>query len=435
MSLTLRTRLMVGPTIIVLAAIAVALVLLVQQARQRIGDERESSVQLARHLVETAIKSRWDGDAHPALSLRRDLDQLPQLRHVRLFVLPLDQGELLDFRDQVQQAKRGWLWMLLRPDVSETVLPISVYDAEKGHVVMVADPADELAEIGTEFNVVLALLLGLTAMFVALVGWSVAQALRPLRQVQAGLGQLQQGDFSANLPPLTQPELAGIGHSFNALAAMLRHSRADNELLIGKLLSLQESERRDLARDLHDELGPCLFGIRFEAASMGRVGTDLTAGEIATHTGNIVKLVEDLQKMNRRILARLRPVALAELGILAALERLVEDWRSRCPDIDWSFHCAHFTAEPAADLGLVLYRVVQECLTNAARHSGAKSVSVELECGAETRLLILDDGCGIAADITHGFGLLGMRERVQAVGGRLNVADNPEGGTMIDVRI
>jgi len=145
--------------------------------------------------------------------------------------------------------------------------------------------------------------------------------------------------------------------------------------------------------------------------------------------------VDDLQNMNRRILARLRPLALAELGLLAALERLIEDWRERSPDIDWSFHCGRFSAEPPPDHSLALYRVVQECLTNAARHSGARSVTVELDCGDSTRLVIVDDGCGIGADIKRGFGLLGMRERVHAVGGDMKISGNPDGGAHIEIWI
>ena len=434
MTIALRSRLILGPTLIVMTVIALALVVLVVQARQRIADERESSLQLAQHLAEAAIKSQSESTYHPALSLRQTLQDMPQLRHVRLFVLPLDDEALRGFKWQLQ-AQSGWLWRLLQPQWVENRIPISIYDASKGAVLIVADPSDEVTEIGEEFDVVLGLLLGLTAMFVGLVGWSVSKATQPLQQLQAGLERLQQGDYATALPPFRLPELTPIGQSFNHLAAMLAKTQRDNDLLIGKLISLQETERRDLARELHDELGPCLFGIKSEAACMGKVAADLTEVEVTARTGIIVKLVDDLQKMNRRILARLRPVALAELGLLAALERLVEDWQNRCPDIQWSLHCGHFKGEPSPDIGLALYRVVQECLTNAARHSGACMVSVELECGERTRLTIMDDGRGITDQATPGYGMMGMRERVQAVGGHMTVGNNPEGGTLIEVSL
>ena len=435
MTFSLRTRLILGPTLIVIIVIALAMALLVAQSRQRIADERDSSMQLARHLVEAAIKSRLESEFHPALNLRMDLLGMPQLRHVRMFVLPIDQANADTFLDQMVQAKNGWLWVLLHPEMAQTLIPISIYDQTKGQVLIIADPADEMDEIGAEFIVILGLLLGLTALFVGLAGWIVWRAMQPLKLLLNGLGQLQHGDFTATLPPFGLPELTPIGEGFNHLAAVLRQTRQDNDMLIGKLISLQESERRDLARELHDELGPCLFGIKSEAACIGRIADTISPDETKTRTNLIVKLVDDLQNMNRRILARLRPVALAELGVLAALERLVEDWRTRCPEIDWSFHCGHFRGEPSPDHALVLYRVVQECLTNAARHSQAQTVSVELDCGDKTRLMIVDDGCGIASDTNPGFGLMGMRERVHAIGGQMTVINSPDGGTVIEVLI
>ncbi len=433
--LSLRARLILVPSLIVVAVIALALALLMVQAHQRIADERTSSVQLAQHLVGEAIKSRAQMGSDLAVSLSRDLKSLPQLRHVRLFVLPEDTQEATDFRNQVAEAGTQGLRMVLRPDAWEGQFPIVASNPEMGSIVIISDPADELAEIGAEFEFILLLLVGLTVLFVALVGWSVSRAIQPLKQLQVGLGRLEHGDFSANLPPFSIPELAPIGETFNHLAGAMRQTQANNDLLIGKLISLQETERRELAHELHDELGPCLFGIKSEAACIGRVAGALTEDEAKTRSSIIVKLVDDLQKMNRRILARLRPIALAELGLLPALERLIEDWRERAPDIQWSLHCGCFSHEPPPDHALALYRAVQECLTNAARHSGASQVSVEVECAERTRLVIIDDGRGIGSDVKHGFGLLGMRERVYAVGGRMEISNNPDGGARIEIWI
>lgn len=433
--LSLRTRLILAPSLIVVAIIALALALLMAQARQRIAAERTSSVQLAQHLVGEAIKSRTGMRSGLAVSLSGDLKDLPQLRHVRLFVLPVDADAARDFRGQVAKAHDQVLWRILHPDAWEGEIPIDESNPGQGTIVIISDPADELDEIGGEFAFVSLLLVGLTVIFVGLVGWSVSRAMLPLKQLQTGLGQLEHGDFSATVPPFAIPELAPIGETFNHLAKAMRQARQDNDLLIGKLISLQETERRELAHELHDELGPCLFGIKSEAACIGRVAATLTEDEAKSRSSIIVKLVDDLQKMNRRILARLRPIALAELGLSAALERLVEDWRDRSPDIQWSFHCGRFTHDPPPDHALALYRVVQECLTNAARHSGAGQVSVELECGERTRLVIVDDGCGIGSDIKRGFGLLGMRERVHAIGGDMEISNNPDGGARIEIWI
>ena len=308
--------------------------------------------------------------------------------------------------------------------------------ARAGQVLISSDPEDEIAEIWQEFRVLAALLLGLTGLSVALVVWSVSRTLHPIAQVQAGLGRLAAGDFAASLPPLGIAELEPVGDSFNRLAGSLLQLTADNHTLIGTLISLQESERNQLAHELHDELGPCLFGIRAQTACIIRAAPD----EIATQARTIQSLTDDLQRLNRRILGRLRPMALADLGLAEAIRGLVEDWRGRCPTVEWELNCEDLALEPDHLTGLAIYRIVQECLTNAARHSGAGRVRVNLASGLAANLThptisvtVRDDGGGLSSEYRKGFGLLGMAERAQALGGSFLI--DGSGGVTIEAVI
>ncbi|HUA76700.1 MAG TPA: ATP-binding protein, partial [Acetobacteraceae bacterium] len=197
-------------------------------------------------------------------------------------------------------------------------------------------------------------------------------------------------------------------------------------------------ERKEIAHELHDELGPVLFGIRAEAASIlgsCRRGEPPLA-RIAERAAAIGRLVDGVQRTNARILARLRPLALDQLGLAEALRELVAGWQEHCPDIAFSVRAEEVAVGDDA-VGLALYRVVQECLTNAARHAGARRVEVCLErmgsSERKVRVLVRDDGRGLPSGLRFGLGLLGMSERVRALNGRLSVGNRSAGGTEVTV--
>ncbi|HLN25117.1 MAG TPA: histidine kinase, partial [Patescibacteria group bacterium] len=349
-----------------------------------------------------------------------------------------------------EDAGPAWFVHLVQPAAWEERREIVVAGTHYGQVAITSDPDDEIAEIWQEFRVLAALLLTLTSLFVVLVVWSVTRALRPLGLVQAGLGRLAAGDFAASLPSLETAELEPVGRSFNRLADSLRRITADNHLLIGKLISLQESERSQLAHELHDELGPCLFGIRAQAACVIRAAAP---DEAVARARTIQTLTDDLQRLNRNILGRLHPMALADLGLAEAVRVLMEDWRERCPAIAWEVLCDDLAAEPDGLAALAVYRIIQECLTNAARHSRGERVVVELASGSAADLadrlpgandpfaaatlvvsvVVRDDGVGLAPDARRGFGLLGMAERAHALGGMLRIDSG--GGVVVQALI
>ncbi len=431
--MSLRLRLIIGPAAVMIVAIAVALGLLVHQARMRVAAERVSSMALARDLVAESLANLPAWNTVPQAALAQLAARLPTPRHVRLTVMPaaVAMAESGPAAPEGESAAPAWFVRLTQPPAWEERHDIMVAGIRRGQVVITSDPDDEIAEIWQEFRVLSVLLLVLTALFVALVVWSVGRALRPLAQVRDGLGRLAAGDYAASLPPLGIAELVPLGSSFNHLADSLRRLTADNHLLMGKLISLQESERSQLAHELHDELGPCLFGIRAQATCLVR----MTAGaEAASHARLIHTLTDDLQSLNRRILRRLRPMALADLGLGEAVRRLVEDWRERCPSMVWDLRCGDLATEPDGRAALAVYRIVQECLTNAARHSGARRVVVGL-AGTPTQIAVTvqDDGTGLPDDFRKGFGVLGMAERAQALGGCLRIDD--EGGVTVTVLI
>ena len=226
---------------------------------------------------------------------------------------------------------------------------------------------------------------GLTLLIILILILATRRALQPLQLLGAGFDALEQGRFDARLPPIAVPELTRIGEQFNSLGHRLRRSSDDNHLLIDRLMSLQEEERKTLARELHDAFGPALFAIRTDVAALARLAS---AGpgrvdEMVGLTRSVDGIVEDLQQTNYRLLEQLRPIVLDELGLAEALQQLVERHRHRFPRLRWSFELAPDAVMPAEPMALSLYRIVQECLTDAVRHAHARHVALLLAAAPE----------------------------------------------------
>jgi two-component system sensor histidine kinase UhpB len=218
--------------------------------------------------------------------------------------------------------------------------------------------------------------------------------------------------------------------------ARLAQALAENQRLAQQYVDMQEAERKALARDLHDELGQYLNAIKLDAVSIRESMTappnvyDAARAMIA-NIDRVYGVVTDL-------IRQLRPVGFDDLGVTAALEHCVDDWRSRLPRttivllISGDFE----TLDEAR--GLVLYRLVQEALTNIARHAHATRVEIRIDAGraADTAqcvdVVIADNGTG--ADLAAprpGLGLVGMRERVSALGGSISLASELGAGFQV----
>jgi two-component system, NarL family, sensor histidine kinase UhpB len=248
------------------------------------------------------------------------------------------------------------------------------------------------------------------------------------------------------LPVPKTREFIALTMRFNALAQALEIARAENVRLGRRLITAQDDERRHTAIELHDEVGPSLFGLKAIATSIGGLAGK-TAEEVRatlTERGrDMLVIIEHLQVINRAMLNRLRPMALGHVPLGELVSQIIRDRAREHPQIDFSIAAATLAKSYGDTVDLTLYRCVQESLTNAIRHAQARHIAVSL--GEATRsdgnadrrvtLVVEDDGRGIAADVSQGFGLTGMRERVQALGGDFAVGSRESGGTRVSVAI
>jgi len=224
--------------------------------------------------------------------------------------------------------------------------------------------------------------------------------------------------------------------------AQLAAALADNRRLAQQYVELQEAERKVLARELHDELGQYLNVIKLDAVG---IRDDSQASQTVTHrrAGTIIDNCNHIHGALATLIRELRPTGLDELGLAAALEHCVETWRPRLPGVSLRLSIAgDFEALPET-ITVTLYRLVQEALTNVAKHAAARNVDVRLgRAGAREaeddaiEVAISDDGIGTSSGMpTRGLGLIGMRERVQALRGTLAFKSSPGQGFELSARI
>ena len=220
-----------------------------------------------------------------------------------------------------------------------------------------------------------------------------------------------------------------------AADAKLAETLTENQRLALKYVDMQEHERKTLARDLHDELGQYVNAIKLDAVSIRDAAADRPV--IRDSARVVIANADRVYEVLRGLIRQLRPVGLDELGLVAALENCVNDWRSRLPETQIELLCAPELDALDESRALVLFRLVQEALTNVARHASATRVKIQIGRPALAQgidISISDNGRG--ADLrtrSNGLGLIGMRERVAALGGSINVL-SASGASGFEVR-
>ncbi len=208
--------------------------------------------------------------------------------------------------------------------------------------------------------------------------------------------------------------------------------------LTGRLIRAQEAERRRVALELHDDLGQrlALLGVSLDmlATNPHARAADGVASELHGLSDSVKSIASDVHGMSHR----LHSTKLDKLGLRSAVHSLCKEMSSR-HEIRIDFRCADDGVEPPAEVALALYRISQEALRNAIRHSDAEAIQVEIEADrARIRLVVADDGHGFdpaANELREGLGLQGMRERVRLVGGSLELATSSGAGTRIEAAI
>jgi two-component system sensor histidine kinase UhpB len=280
------------------------------------------------------------------------------------------------------------------------------------------------------------LVIGLALVVLAL-SLALVRERRRLRPLEDLVEAMEKVDLSS-ARPLLPASIDGVGETEEvarielAFLRMMRRLEAERRRAGSAALHAQEEERARVARDLHDEVNQSLTGLLLRLEAARETAPPELEGELAETKALANQAMTELLQLARQ----LRPTALDDLGLVAAIEGQVEQLRRG--DLEARLEVEGGFSDLGEDAQLVVYRVAQEALSNAARHSGARHVAVRLRRpdGADVVLEVADDGRGFAFDESQrGLGIGGMRERALLIGAELTIESGPGSGTTVRLAV
>ena len=444
---SVRAQLLIVFVAIDLVAALVAGAVTILQARTSTRVEIAASMELAQLLVSEAVGLM--GQEVPAEKFLADLgSQLRPLRHVRIVVenaagVPLAQHPPAGAEPAREERAPAWFATLIAPPPARREVPAMVGGQRIGTVVIVAEARDEIAEVWSHTVALAWIALAVNVAVIGVLYVLFGRVLDPLTGIARGFADLERRNYRVRLARPQAQELAAITDRFNALAQALEETRRENEELARRLITAQDDERRRTALELHDEVGPSLFGLKAGAGAIAAAAAALPepVGEKATvRARDMLAIIEHLQAINRSMLARLRPMALGHVPLRELVSELVRTREAEHGGLSFGLSPGQLLPSYGDSVDLTVYRCIQESLTNAIRHAGASKVVValgEAVVDSERALMLTvdDDGRGIDPAAPPGYGLRGMRERVHGLGGRCSIESMPGCGTSVRIVI
>jgi len=431
--LSLRARLLLPLGLMFVAALLAGGVSLQIFATTQLMEETEPAARSAK-AVAAALNGALQASNNPQATLDAFVQSLGASEAIRFRRL----GTGLDVHPPEVQTPLGtvpdWFVHLLVLPEFKTAFPVLIEGKQVGDIVFAPDMSADVYEKWIGFLAIAGSGIILMLLTAAIAHFTARSALRPLQNLGNGLTRMRSGDYEQPIAPSGPPEIRKSAEEANELARTLNRLSQDNRRLLRQIVSLQDDERQDMARDLHDELGPLLFGIRANTVALLESIPSAQAKSRDAAEG-ILQSVETLQQTNRRILDRLRPLYIQELGLDRSIQTLLQNVKAQARGLTVTSQIDTTLNEVDGLLSQTIYRVIQEATTNVLRHARANAMHVAAGInGRDVIVEISDDGIGFPADRMFGRGLTGMLERARALSGTLELL-REEGRTCVRCRL
>jgi len=427
----MRLRFQITAIICVLLTAFAALVIVLRlgDTRQSVADEMQGG-----SVVATQLLSRLQA-TNPNASLEETRHFLSLVGRIRANEVELRdlQGRVL-YHSPPPLYKAGrdapaWYSAIVSPQVKTKTI-----DLGQGQMLLRSDPSRAVLDGWDAFmpmlsTVVLGLVMGNLLVF-----FLVGRVLEPIARVIHGLRAMGQGNYDVRLPAMRGQEAQLMGQAFNAMAQSVQEGiaarervRAATEALaqnreLTKVIQTRiEEVQGQIARELHDELGQQITAIKSVGFAIGHRARGLDA-QIESSAQMVVTCADAMYEGVHQLVTQLRPLALDRFGLRDALQDLVSQARSRQPEVRIQLNIGTGVEGLMDEVATATYRIVQESLTNALRHAQARQIEVRVDKLADTlQVEIRDDGQGPASTWQQPghFGVMGMRERAESLGGTL----------------
>lgn len=404
----------------------------VWQARNSVEEEVKSSINLAVQMIEFGFNQLPSSNKGNDAWLQKIATMQP-VRHLHISI-EQDQSELqnnntLGIKDN-ETAAPHWFIKAVAVDFFTHNYDIKIADGSTKTIFITANPMDEISEAWGETKAYfwsIVLMLSIIFFTVNLVFHSVLQA---VKVILSGLRQVETGYFDHVLPRFKISEFDAIAKEINGMSLALKTAQQNNQALARHTMQIQETERQNMSRELHDEMGQSLTAIKAMAVTCQQADTDVKAV-----TCSIVKICDHLSVVVRSMMRTLHPLSLTELGLGATLSELIREWQRRSTNLQFDLNYDISLEKLSPDITIHVYRIVQECLTNVVRHANASEATVLVaKRGNKVWITVSDNGQGNQLN-SPGFGLLGMRERAENLGGKFEIESAQQGGVNVVVQL
>jgi two-component system sensor histidine kinase UhpB len=420
--MSLQTRLLAAIFLALLASFSVGAGLATWHAARSVHDELAASLASAREGTLAGLANLAAGNAGDA-QLRRMLQAFDGNQHVQAALLGKDGRVIMASKPGVGAGAPAWFLRLVAPPLKKVVAPVAAVPGVSAFR-LEADAASEAGERWAELSERMASLGVFFVVAALLCSVTVGRSLRPLTALAQGFSRVGRGELRAELVEAGPPEIATLAAAFNRMAAALRSAEAQNRRLSQQVVTIADEERTEIARDLHDEIGPLLFATTNFAAAIGRMVETGDLAAVPAQLRSIQDATAQVQREVRDMLGRLHDGGTAPADLATAMAELVSFWRGVRPETVFVAD----VAAPCAGLGAAvrecLFRAAQEGVSNAVRHGAPLHVWISAQVRDGMAVLsVRDDGAGGAAQegSAQGLGLAGMRARAGALGGCVEI--------------
>ena len=408
-------------------ATLVGLVTIVTVTQKNVREEVLSTMALAEFAIEQGVKKNPDFYLFQRKNNDLGISELSEIRHLKIqFFNNKDilLEETLDTLDEIKPPPYWFIFLIekLSEKIYFSKINIDQRGEMTGYILIKPEPIYEYAEIWQQIKVGLWIIVTFLILINIIVLILFSHMIKPINKIIEGFEKLEAGNFKSKINKSNILELDIIGKKFNSMINNLRQSNDKIHKLSQNLINVQEQEKSELARDLHDELGQSLTALQAEAASISKSTKKKSRDEAIL---NVIRLSKNMMLSTREIIKKLNLGLIEDLGFESALVDLFENWKRRFIGVKFEYKIDEkalnkITKQKTAHL----YRIFQEALTNIAKHSNPKNIKISiksLEVKDKIRILISNDGINTDLVNQDGLGLIGIAERVDQINGNLEV--------------
>ncbi|MDC0182637.1 hypothetical protein OAJ43_00605 [Nitrosomonadales bacterium] len=421
--MSLKFRLLTYINFLLLIAVSIGILVVITSAQKNVRQEILSTLSLAVFAIENGVKK------NPEIYLFQNegdtigLANLNELRHLKI--------QFFDSTDQLRDQTSSDLsaltippkWFIENIEKFSTIVPekkinLKIRGKNAGYILINPEPLYEYSEIWQQIKngfYVILLFFGLINSMIFIFFY---QTLKPINSIIEGFRKLEDENYKARINKTNILELNIIGQNFNKMVKKLRESNNKIHKLSQDLIDIQEQEKKELAINLHDELGQSITAIQAEAASIKKNKNEISRIQALD---SIINISKNMMLSTRILIKKLSLGILEEMGFEIAINDMVESWSKRYPKvlINYAFDKNINEIVPPL-MARHIYRIIQEALTNISKHSKPKKIIITLKVkknNKEIEIKISNNGVFQNSNNQNGVGLLGMMERVKQMDG------------------